>query len=276
MRLSLRNKLALIFFAITLVAIGAPYLYIAPGLQSRLMGAKLLGLTTVARAHSGPIRRTVGSSTALPRVRELVVRIGGASGDRVTVLSVNEAAGALQLSPEADSSNPAASGTLRFPAAYRAIAARRLISGTESGRAGLTAEVALPVLYQGRVAAVIVYSSPASDIVRTVTTVRHEILVAGGIALLLAVIASYLVAGALAQRVRRLELAAKQVAGGEFGHPIPVDSTDELGQLAMAFNEMQHQLEQLELTRKKFIATASHELRTPVFSLGRLRRAVGR
>ncbi len=31
---------------------------------------------------------------------------------------------------------------------------------------------------------------------------------------------------------------------------------------------MQAQLEQLELTRKKFIATASHELRTPVFSLG--------
>ncbi len=31
---------------------------------------------------------------------------------------------------------------------------------------------------------------------------------------------------------------------------------------------MQHQLEQLELARKKFIATASHELRTPVFSLG--------
>jgi signal transduction histidine kinase len=115
---------------------------------------------------------------------------------------------------------------------------------------------------------VIVYSAPVSDIVRTVATVRHEILVAGGIALVLALIASYLVARALAQRVRRLELAAKQVAGGEFGHPIPVDSTDELGQLALAFNEMQHQLEQLELTRKRFIATASHELRTPVFSLG--------
>jgi two-component system OmpR family sensor kinase len=31
---------------------------------------------------------------------------------------------------------------------------------------------------------------------------------------------------------------------------------------------MQKQLEQLESARKKFIATASHELRTPVFSLG--------
>ena len=114
----------------------------------------------------------------------------------------------------------------------------------------------------------IVYSAPVSDIVGAVSTVRHEILVAGAIALVLALIAGYLLARGLGQRVKRLELAAKQVAAGEFGHPIPVDSADELGQLAIAFNEMQQQLEQLELARKKFIATASHELRTPVFSLG--------
>ena len=114
----------------------------------------------------------------------------------------------------------------------------------------------------------IVYSAPVSDIVRSVAIVRHEILVAGGIALLLALVGGYLVARALAQRVKRLELAAEQVAAGDFEHPIPVDSSDELGQLAVAFNEMQRQLAQLESARKKFIATASHELRTPIFSLG--------
>ena len=40
------------------------------------------------------------------------------------------------------------------------------------------------------------------------------------------------------------------------------------GQLAVAFNDMQRQLAQLESARKQFIATASHELRTPIFSLG--------
>ena len=99
-------------------------------------------------------------------------------------------------------------------------------------------------------------------------TVRHQILVAGGIALLLALVGSYLIARALAQRVKRLELAAEQVAAGNFAQPIPVDSSDELGQLAVAFNVMQRQLSQLESARKKFIATASHELRTPIFSLG--------
>jgi signal transduction histidine kinase len=105
-------------------------------------------------------------------------------------------------------------------------------------------------------------------VVHNVAVVRHEILVAGGIALLLALGGGYLVARALAQRVKRLERAAEQVAAGDFEHPIRVDSSDELGQLAVAFNAMQRQLAQLDQARKKFIATASHELRTPIFSLG--------
>ncbi len=115
---------------------------------------------------------------------------------------------------------------------------------------------------------VIVYSSGVSDVVHNVSIVRHEILIAGAIALLLALAGGYVVARWLAQRVKRLELAAEQVAAGEFGRPIPVDSSDELGQLTIAFNDMQRQLAQLESAREKFIATASHELRTPIFSLG--------
>ena len=59
-----------------------------------------------------------------------------------------------------------------------------------------------------------------------------------------------------------------QVADGDFGSRIPVDSADELGQLARTFNEMQRRLAELDRARKQFIANASHELRTPIFSLG--------
>ena len=47
-----------------------------------------------------------------------------------------------------------------------------------------------------------------------------------------------------------------------------MDSEDELGQLTRTFNEMQDQLRQVDVARKEFVATASHELRTPIFSLG--------
>jgi signal transduction histidine kinase len=58
------------------------------------------------------------------------------------------------------------------------------------------------------------------------------------------------------------------VAQGDLTAQFEVDSYDELGQLAGALDHMQRQLRQLEEARRRFIATASHELRTPIFSLG--------
>src|SRR5664279_597847 len=122
------------------------------------MNAKLHQLAVSAHPRSGAIRRTVGSSTALPRVRELIVRTGGVTGDRVTLLSVNRAQGGLQLSTQADSSNPAASEALRFTVAERAISSRRLVTGTETIGGNITAEAAVPIAFAGGVAAVLVYS----------------------------------------------------------------------------------------------------------------------
>ena len=85
---------------------------------------------------------------------------------------------------------------------------------------------------------------------------------------MIALLAGYLVARALSQRVERLEHAARKVAAGDFSTRIRADSDDELGQLAKAFDDMQNQLARLDRARKQFIASASHELRTPIFSLG--------
>jgi signal transduction histidine kinase len=225
-------------------------------------------LAGAARADSGQIVRTVGSADPARVVRQKVDAAALTSGDRVTLLLVSRTPAGLQLSAQADSSKPAAAAALPQGIARRAAASRAALTGTEPAQAGTLAEAAYPVVYRGHVADVIVYSSPVSDVLRSVGVIRHQILIAGGIALLLALVGGYLVARALAQRVKRLELAAQQVTAGDFEHPISVDSADELGQLAVAFNQMQRQLALLESAREKFITTASHELRTPVFSLG--------
>jgi two-component system OmpR family sensor kinase len=68
--------------------------------------------------------------------------------------------------------------------------------------------------------------------------------------------------------VRRLQAAARKVADGNFETTIPVASVGQLAPLARTFNEMQRRLAELDIARKQFIANASHELRTPIFSLG--------
>jgi two-component system, OmpR family, sensor kinase len=263
---SLRNRLALVFFGVTFVAFAALYLYVAPGLQNRLLDEKLKALAATASTYSHNI--AVGTDVPRATVERQVDTAALKSGARVSLLYVNIANGQPQLSTPVVDSNPGTDRAMAFPLAYRSVRSGKPEAGTEVVAGVTVAEAAYPIRSGGRISAVTVYSSSVSDVVHNVSIVRQEILIAGGIALLLALVGGYLVARWLTWRVKRLELAAEQVAAGDFGRPIPVDSSDELGQLAVAFNDMQRQLAQLESAREKFIATASHELRTPIFSLG--------
>ena len=62
--------------------------------------------------------------------------------------------------------------------------------------------------------------------------------------------------------------AAKAMAKGDFSKRIPVTSDDEIGELAASFNGMTNSLARLEETRKSFIANVSHEMRTPMTTIG--------
>src|SRR6201996_1545168 len=98
--------------------------------------------------------------------------------------------------------------------------------------------------------------------------VKTQIVVGGLIAAALALVIGIYYATLAAGNVRRLQEAARKVADGNFETTIPVASVGQLAPLARTFNEMQRRLAELDSARKQFIANASHELRTPIFSLG--------
>jgi signal transduction histidine kinase len=98
--------------------------------------------------------------------------------------------------------------------------------------------------------------------------VKGQILLGGLLALLISTGIGIYYARLAGSNIRRLEDAARKVADGNFETPIPISSAGQLGQLARTFNEMQRRLAELDSARKQFIANASHELRTPIFSLG--------
>ncbi|MFZ2168124.1 MAG: ATP-binding protein [Methylococcaceae bacterium] len=73
-----------------------------------------------------------------------------------------------------------------------------------------------------------------------------------------------LLAYTLGRPLKRITAAAKALAVGRYNIRLPVESGDELGQLARDFNEMAAALEQSEQTRQRWVADISHELRTPL------------
>jgi len=187
---SLRNRLALVFFGVTFIAFGALYMYVAPGLQNRLLDEKLSSLAAAAHSDSGRIARLVGTSATKAVLQREVNSAALSAHDRVTLLGVAWIDAQPQLSTLVDS-NPTGSA-LAFPLAYRSVQTGKPDTGTELPPAsGTEAEATHPIARSGRVGGVIIYSSSVSDVVHNVSIVRHEILFAVAIALPLALAGRY-------------------------------------------------------------------------------------
>lgn len=72
----------------------------------------------------------------------------------------------------------------------------------------------------------------------------------------------------LTKPLKQMSEAARAMAKGDFSKRIPVTSDDEIGELAVSFNQMTNSLVQLEGMRKSFVANVSHELKTPMTTIG--------
>jgi signal transduction histidine kinase len=82
-----------------------------------------------------------------------------------------------------------------------------------------------------------------------------------------AAVGSWLLARALASRLRTLESGADRIAGGDLGHrmQVPVGrAPDEIDAVAMAFNAMAERVQGSLAAQRRLLANASHELRTPL------------
>jgi two-component system OmpR family sensor kinase len=265
---TVRTQLVLLFFAITAAAIGFVYLYVVPQLRSSLTAAKLQRLEDVAIAQGPRFSRALQGAAYGARLERLVRSTAQKGNARATLLGVEP--GPQGPEPQfviADSEIERTAITARYPAAAAAAAGGHPATAVERVAGERLGEAALALSRGGSPRWVLVLSSPLGEVDSAVALIKRQILIAGGIALGLALGAAWLAAGAHARRLRRLEAAAEKVAEGDFRTPIPDEGKDEVGQLAAALDEMQRRLARLDSARKAFIANASHELRTPISSL---------
>jgi signal transduction histidine kinase len=267
---SVRVRLVLLFFAITTAAVGFVYLYVVPQLSSSLTSERLERLEQQGTEELDRLRGAAARGLDQRRLAALVRRSAAAVDARITLLGVRDGQATFVI---ADSELEGDAVEATYPPATGAIASGGIRSGVESIRGLRVGETAIPVpegnpAETGGPQWVIVLSTPLDDVEDNVALIRRQTLIAGGIALAAALIAAWLAAGYHARRLRRLERAAQRVAEGDFSVPIPVGARDEVGELALTLDEMQRRLRTLDSARREFIANASHELRTPIASLG--------
>jgi len=124
--------------------------------------------------------------------------------------------------------------------------------------------LAFPVERAGR-RLVLVAGATRQDGAETLATFRDELLIAGPIALVLASLAGYLLAGISLRQVESMRRRAAAVSAETPGDRLPVPQTgDELERLGETLNAMLGRLESALERERDFVADAGHELRTPL------------
>jgi signal transduction histidine kinase len=100
----------------------------------------------------------------------------------------------------------------------------------------------------------------------TMSTVRTIVLASLWV-MIASFIAVYFITERIVSPLRQMSYATRQFASGKFDVRINVDGEDEIAELATAFNSMAQSLAEIEYTRSSFIASVSHDLRTPMTTI---------
>jgi signal transduction histidine kinase len=87
------------------------------------------------------------------------------------------------------------------------------------------------------------------------------------LAIILSLLVTQVLARGMTSPLREITEAVEAMADGDYTRRVRATSSDEVGQLAHAFNRMAEDLASVEQTRRDLIANVSHELRTPVAAL---------
>jgi signal transduction histidine kinase len=255
---SVGARLALALAVVVLGALGVVWIALVPTLERRLVAGQLSEL--VGTAHG--VLREAQQPNQAPISQDFVDEASRSADARV-VYYTPLALGVIR--PFFDSSHLLNSQDVaRDPVALRAASRPGVQDGRVSRGGNAYAEAAV----SDGSGNVLLFSAPLRATLKDVALVQSRLLWSGLVALAFALVAGLSAASVFARRIRRLERAAERIAAGDFGEPVEDNGRDEVGELAAAFDRMRLRLARLDDARREFIANASHELRTPIFSLG--------
>lgn len=126
-----------------------------------------------------------------------------------------------------------------------------------------------PVYVNSQAVAVVFAVKPVSSGAMTYLMSMIKIfLLAAAFALLVGAIAIYFFTNRIIMPLKEMSEATKSYAKGDFSYRVHERGNGELAELLKAFNAMASNLALVESSRRSFVANVSHELKTPMTTIG--------
>lgn len=125
--------------------------------------------------------------------------------------------------------------------------------------------ISVPIIYEGTLVNIVQVGTSLQSVQETLHRLLLILLVTVPAALLIALAGGWFLAGRALRPVETITAAAQRIAAGDLTQRLSVPrSSDEVGRLAVTFNEMIARLETSFRQVRQFTTDASHELRTPL------------
>lgn len=129
--------------------------------------------------------------------------------------------------------------------------------------------VSAPILSDEQVSGVVIVSTPTSATTVIMNQISNLFLTAAIFVVLISVLAVTAFARRESKPLRELAQAANAFGHGDLDARVRVeeDCSEEMEELALAFNNMAVSLQKSEYQRQEFVANVSHELKTPMTTI---------
>lgn len=127
--------------------------------------------------------------------------------------------------------------------------------------------VSMPLRKYNTVIGVLRYTTSLQEIDRAIKRYNTQSTILGVCVLTLFLLISLVISKSITQPIHKLNIAADEMAKGDFDVRAEKVYDDEIGQLADTLNYLASEITKSEKIKKDFISSISHELRTPLTSI---------
>lgn len=263
MRLGLRHKIILtnlVVLVITFIIVSA---VVTEGVYLVNKNALVQSLNQQAQVSVVTIRQSLltgddqldAEAGYKMRAVEFATRISSDTGNRVLVFS-----GSGELLADSDKSNDFNSGLKELDEAYKGN--RAYSERNYKGSRYIC--FAFPVMLSGKTTGAMVFFSPLDQIYDNKSNILVLFLISFAVGIMVILIVSILLSVRITKPIKELKQSALEIAHGDYKGKISIKSSDEVGELAGAFNVMSDEIE----NRINIINVEKNKLNSVLESMG--------